>query len=99
METLSLKGFVKDVRYIPCLDPETLNMYDIAQFDVNQVQAYGLINLGSSENNLAFSKWISLKRTRSYPFARIYNTIILTQKWSQLFLPLRVFMKRSGINI
>lgn len=80
MATFSLKGFIRDVRYMPCLGPDTLNLYDIAQFDVNQAQAYGLINLGSSENNLAFSKWVSPKRTRSYPFARIYNTYHLNTK-------------------
>ena len=41
---------------------------------MNQAQAYGLINLGLRGNSLAFSKWVSPKRTRSYPFARIYNT-------------------------
>ncbi len=80
MTNLSLEGFVRDVRYTPCLSPDTLNARDIAQFDVNKAQAYGLINLGSSENNLAFSKWVSPKRTRSYPFARIYNTYHLNTK-------------------
>ena len=80
MTNFSLEGFVRDVRYTPCLSPDTLNAHDIAQFDVNKAQAYGLINLGSSENNLAFSKWVSPKRTRSYPFARIYNTYHLNTK-------------------
>ena len=80
MTNLSLEGFVRDVRYTPCLSPDTLNAYDTVQFDVNKAQAYGLINLGSSENNLAFSKWVSPKRTRSYPFARIYNTYHLNTK-------------------
>ena len=47
---------------------------------MNQAQAYGLINLGVPGNNLAFSKWVSPKRTRSYPFARIYNTYHLNTK-------------------
>ena len=80
MTTLSLKGFVRDVRYTPCLGPDALNVYDITQFDVNKAQAYGLINLGVPENNIAFSKWVSPKRTRSYPFARIYNTYHLNTK-------------------
>ena len=80
MEPLSLKGFIREVRYIPYLNPEKFEAYDIAQFDVNQVRAYGLINLGTSGNNLAFSKWVSLKRTRSYPFARIYNTFHFNTK-------------------
>lgn len=80
MTTLSLKGFVRDVRYTPCFGPDALNVYDITQFDVNKAQAYGLINLGVPENNIAFSKWVSPKRTRSYPFARIYNTYHLNTK-------------------
>ena len=80
MTNLSLEGFVRDVRYTPCLSPDTLKVYDITQFNVNQAQAYGLINLGRAENNLAFSKWVSPKRTRSYPFARIYNTYHLNTK-------------------
>ena len=80
MTNLSLEGFVRDVRYTPCLGPDTLKVYDITQFNVNQAQAYGLINLGRAENNLAFSKWVSPKRTRSYPFARIYNTYHLNTK-------------------
>ena len=80
MTTLSLTGFVRDVIYTPRFSPDTLNVYDIAQFDVNQAQSYGLIDLGTSGNNLAFSKWVSPKRTRSYPFARIYNTFHLNTK-------------------
>ena len=56
MSTLFIKGFVKDVKYIPCLNPKKFEVYNIAEFDINKVHAYGLINLGTSENNLAFSK-------------------------------------------
>ncbi|MDE0396333.1 MAG: hypothetical protein OXL96_00860 [Candidatus Poribacteria bacterium] len=47
---------------------------------MNQAQACGLTNLGMPGNNLAFSKWVTPKRTRSYPFARIYNTYHLNTK-------------------
>ena len=80
MATLYLKGFIRDAKYTPYLNPEKFAEYNIAQFDVNQVQAFGLINLGTPGNNLAFSKWISPKRTRSYPFSRIYNTYHLNTK-------------------
>lgn len=80
MTTLYLKGFIKDVTYIPHLKPEKFEAYDINQFDVNQAQASGLIDLETSGNNLAFSKWVSPKRTRSYPFARIYNTLHFNTK-------------------
>ena len=80
MATLYLKGFIRDVKYRPYLNPEKFTEYNIAQFDVNDVQAYGLIDLGIPGNNLAFSKWVSPKRTRTYPFARIYNTYHLNTK-------------------
>ena len=80
MAILFLKGFIRDVTYTPHLNPEKFEAYDITQFDVNQAQAYGLIDLGTSGNNLAFSKWVSPKRTRSYPFARIYNTFHFNTK-------------------
>ena len=75
-----LEGFIRDGTYTPYLNPEKFEEYDIAQFDVNQAQAYGLINLGTQGNNLAFSKWVSPKRTRTYPFARIYNTFHFNTK-------------------
>lgn len=80
MATLYLKGFIRDVRYTPYLNPEKFEKYKLAQFDVNQAQAYGLIDLGTPGNNIAFSKWVSPKRTRSYPFARIYNTFHFNTK-------------------
>jgi hypothetical protein len=76
----SLKGLVKGVKYNPCLNQGKLTEYDIAQFDVNTAKAYGLVNIGTSGNNLAFSKWVSPKRTRTYPFPRIYNTYGLGTK-------------------
>ena len=76
----SLKGIIKGVKYEPCLNPGKLMEYDIAQFDVNTVKSYGLVNLGNSGNNLAFSKWVSPKRTRTYPFQRIYDTLGLSTK-------------------
>ena len=80
MTTLYLEGFIRDGRYTTYLHPGNFEEYDIAQFDVNQAQTYGLINLGTQGNNLAFSKWVSPKRTRSYPFARIYNTVHFNTK-------------------
>ncbi|MCY4568998.1 MAG: hypothetical protein OXD49_11885 [Candidatus Poribacteria bacterium] len=80
MAILYLKGFIRDATYTSHLNPEKFEEYDITQFDVNQAQASGLIDLETSGNNLAFSKWVSPKRTRSYPFARIYNTFHFNTK-------------------
>lgn len=80
MATLALKGIVKGVKYTPYLNQGKLTHYDITQFDVNAAKSYGLINLDPSGNNLAFSKWVSPKRTRTYPFQRIYKTLGLSTK-------------------
>ncbi|WP_235656162.1 hypothetical protein [Fischerella thermalis] len=41
-------------------------------FNPNNSSASGIIQADDME--VAYSKWVSPKRTRSYPFARIYNT-------------------------
>ena len=76
----SLKGLVKGVSYDAHLNQKKLTEYDIARFDVNTAKTRGLINIGTSGNNLAFSKWVSPKRTRTYPFQRIYDTLGLSTK-------------------
>lgn len=68
---LHFTGFIKGVKYRACLT-EHLAKVAFADFDINQSSAYGIIQTDNSE--LAYSKWVSPKRTRSYPFARIYNT-------------------------
>ena len=80
MNTLFIKGFVRDVIYTPCFTTNKFQVYDIADFDINKTPGSGLINLGTLENNLAYSKWVSPKRTRTYPFARIYDTYHLNLK-------------------
>lgn len=45
METLFLKGFIRDATYTPYLNPEKFEEYDVNQFDVNQGQAYSWMNL------------------------------------------------------
>ena len=80
MAIYSLKGIIKGVKYEPCLNRGKLMEYDIAEFDVNTAKSFGLVNLGTPGNNLAFSKWVSPKRTRTYPFQRIYNTLGLSTK-------------------
>jgi hypothetical protein len=72
-EVLNLTGFIKDVKYTACLT-ESLDRVCLEQFDVNESRAYGIIEAQNTEVAVAYSTWVSPKRTRSYPFARIYNT-------------------------
>jgi len=77
MTPIELQGFVADVRYAPQLTSR-LTIYTRDDFDINRAAASGIIEFGN--DRLAYSKWVSPKRTRSYPFARIYDTYHLNTK-------------------
>jgi len=70
-KTLYFEGFIKDLSYWAHLT-DSLISYSLHEFDINRVKSYGLINHANSQ--VAYSKWTSPKRTRTYPFARLYNT-------------------------
>lgn len=57
---------------------ETLKKVDIADFDINAVPSVCLVKDNHSE--AAISKWVSPKRTRSYPFERVYNSLTFPRK-------------------
>lgn len=69
--TLNFEGFIKDVQYQTFL-VENLPQYRYEGFDINKVETSGKIIFPNGE--FAYSKWVSPKRTRSYPFERLYNT-------------------------
>ncbi len=47
-------------------------------FDINAAPSNFLLKF--DKNKLAVSKWVSPKRTRSYPYERVYNTLSATKK-------------------
>jgi hypothetical protein len=69
--TLNFEGFIKDVQYKAFL-AEDLTQYEFEDFDINKAETSGRILFPNGD--FAFSKWVSPKRTRSYPFERLYNT-------------------------
>jgi len=69
--TLNFEGFIKDVQYKAFL-AEDLLKYEYEGFDINEVETSGKIIFPNGE--FVYSKWVSPKRTRSYPFERLYNT-------------------------
>ncbi|AFY74134.1 hypothetical protein Syn7502_02119 [Synechococcus sp. PCC 7502] len=70
-ELLNFTGFIRGVKYKVRLAQE-LERIEFENFDVNTSNSFGMISMADTE--IAYSKWVSPKRTRSYPFARIYNT-------------------------
>lgn len=79
MAVLCFQGFIRDIIYKPVLLSK-LKIYALDNFDINQAKPFGIIALDSLQNIIAFSQWKSPKRTRTYPFARIYNTYHLNSK-------------------
>jgi hypothetical protein len=60
--------------------PTKLKEINFSDFDINKIPAYSLIK--GEKFNFAISKWVSPKRTRSYPFERVYNTLSITKKFT-----------------
>jgi len=50
-----------------------LKEFDIKDFNINNLPASSIVKDGSF--SFGISKWVSPKRTRSYPYERIYNTL------------------------
>ena len=69
-EIFHFKGFIRDVRYKAYLD-DVPTVYSVSDFNINSAKSFGQIDFPSGQ--IGFSKWISPKRTRSYPFERLYN--------------------------
>lgn len=55
-----------------------LKAIDFVNLDINTANPYFLLSYNQS--NYGVSKWVSPKRTRSYPFERIYNTYSTAKK-------------------
>ncbi|MBC8141394.1 MAG: hypothetical protein H7Y38_08125, partial [Armatimonadetes bacterium] len=71
MSAIHLTGFVRDVKYTACLT-NPLASYLAEGFDINVVVPSGIVSADDWQG--AYSRWVSPKRTRSYPFERLYNT-------------------------
>ena len=49
-----------------------IKKYPFDNFDINKSSATGLITFNDG-NQISFAKWVTPKRTRSYPFSRLYD--------------------------
>ncbi|MGI9035826.1 MAG: vWA domain-containing protein, partial [Pyrinomonadaceae bacterium] len=63
IEKINYKQFVAD----------DLREYNFADFKINN--SAGAFLLSDGQNKIAVSRWLSPKRTRSYPYQRVYNTL------------------------
>ena len=74
---MDIKGKITGIKYKVSTN-ETLKVIDIQDFNINESPAFCLLQ--DKNNSFAISKWVSPKRTRSYPYERVYNTLNSSKK-------------------
>jgi len=74
---MDIEGKITGIKYKVLL-AETLKTVDIRNFNINESPAFCLVK--KDNNSFAISKWVSPKRTRSYPYERVYNTLNASKK-------------------
>ncbi len=70
---LSISAEIKGIKYTPTLCSQ-LNLFKFEDIE-KALQRSSSFLLTFNENKLAISHWVSPKRTRSYPYARVYDTL------------------------
>jgi len=74
---MEIKATITGIEYQAKLHTE-LKEVSMEDFDINITPSNFLLKF--DKNKLAVSKWVSPKRTRSYPYERVYNTLCSTKK-------------------
>ena len=74
---MQIKGTITGLRYRAHLSKK-LKKFNIKKFDINQAPPSFVLK--DSRNRFGVSKWVSPKRSRSYPFERVYNTLHISKK-------------------
>lgn len=74
---MDITGKIKGIKYSICLSDD-LKQIEFKNFDINDAPATCLLT--NKKTTLAVSKWVSPKRTRSYPFERVYNSLTTSKK-------------------
>lgn len=73
---MNINAEIEGIEY-KLIMPNDLKEINIDDFDINTMPSCCIIK--SDKYNFAISKWVSPKRTRSYPFERVYNTLSVSK--------------------
>lgn len=69
---MQLTGKINSITYKPLLCKELKNI-SLSEFDINKISSN--INVVSDDNIYALCKWAGPKRSRTYPYAKVYDTL------------------------
>ena len=87
---LNITGKIKGIKYRKEIVRD-LPKIDLKDLDINLSPPSFIV--GNFQNSFAMSKWVSPKRTRSYPYERIYDTIHISKNIT--VIPI---VKDEGLN-
>jgi hypothetical protein len=79
MTILNISGKIIGMKYVPFLC-RNLKKYDWKDFDFALAKESSFLLDIDKNNEVAVSSWVSAKRTRSYPYARVYDTLSFSGK-------------------
>lgn len=71
---MNILAKIESVQYRPFLCSD-LPIFSLKDFENGKAFSSASFIVQLKEDNIAISHWVSAKRTRSYPFARVYNTM------------------------
>jgi hypothetical protein len=74
---MDITGKITGIKYKVLL-AEDLQIFDLKGINVNSLPSCCLLK--DNNHYFAVSKWVSPKRTRSYPYERVYNTLNISKK-------------------
>ncbi|GHT40235.1 hypothetical protein AGMMS49965_08220 [Bacteroidia bacterium] len=69
---MDITGKITGIKYKILLS-EDLQKIDLSTLNINLAPSCFLVE--DNKHTFAVSKWVSPKRTRSYPYERVYNTL------------------------
>lgn len=85
-------GKIEGIKYTPTFKLPTLQTYRNLAKGIKNASSFIYVK---GDSNYAVSWWVSPKRTRSYPYARVYNTLQFTKGKVVTIIPV---MKDEGIE-
>lgn len=74
---MEITAIITGIEYKIQLEKE-LDKVDFKKFNINECPSSCLVS--DKKKYFAISKWVSPKRTRTYPYERVYNTLSLSKK-------------------
>ena len=74
---MNIVGKITGIKYKIFLKEE-LKIVEIQNFNINEMPSACLLT--DNKHSFAISKWVSPKRSRTYPFERVFNTLHISKK-------------------